>query len=510
MNFTKQDIAQIEKQGLTINEVFKQLKTFSEGIPFANIVTAGTIDNGIEQILKKDEKKYIQLYEKKTTQLDIIKFVPASGAATRMFQFLHEFLENYDPTEELYLEYIKRTNNTQIPLFINSLEQFAFINPLRKKIRKRYPNYKHNKKGERLRMLIKALLDKKGLHYSQLPKGLILFHPYTKYSRTAFEEQLFETTFYATHKNSTHTHFTFTENHVSLFKSEFKKINKRLAHKTKVEFLISYSFQDKSTNTIAVDLHNNPIRDHHNNLVFRPSGHGALIKNLNEIDADIVFIKNIDNVIIQQHVEKIAYHKKILAGKMLWLQKQLFSYLKLIDEDKLTDKKLKELQTFLFKELNIRHITNDLFLIKTLLNRPLRVCGVVKNTGAPGGGPFWVKGTFGANSLQIVEMAQIDPNDTHKQALVKKATHFNPVDIVCGIKNYKGEKFDLLQFTDPKSGIITQKSFEGKPIKALEYPGLWNGAMANWNSAFVEVPLITFNPVKTVNDLLKKEHQPNA
>ena len=510
MSFTKQDIAYITKQGLTLDDIYQQIKTFSEGIPYVNIVTAGTIDNGIEVILKEDEKKYVQLYEEKKDRLEIIKFVPASGAATRMFQFLHEFLEEYDPNEELYIDYIKRTNNTQISLFINSLEQFAFIGPLRKKIRKLYPNYKQNKKGERLQMIIKALLNKKGLHYSQLPKGLIPFHPYTKYSRTAFEEQLFEAAFYATHKNSTHTHFTFSEQHVPLFKSEFKKIKKRISNKTKVEFLISYSFQNKSTNTIAVDLNNNPIRNHKNQLLFRPSGHGALINNLNEINADIIFIKNIDNVIIQQHVEKIAYHKKILAGKMLWLQKQIFSYLKLIDDNKVTDRKLKEIQTFIFKELNIRHITNDVFLIKTLLDRPLRVCGVVKNTGAPGGGPFWVKGTFGANSLQIIEMAQIDPNDTHKQTLVKKATHFNPVDIVCGIKNYKGEKFDLLKFTDPKSGIIAQKSFEGKPIKALEYPGLWNGAMAKWNTAFVEVPLITFNPVKTVNDLLKKEHQPNA
>lgn len=510
MNFTKQDIRYIEEQGLTVNKIYEQIKMFTEGIPYVNIVTAGTIDNGIEVISKEDEKKLICVYEEKKDTLDIIKFVPASGAATRMFRFLHVFLGDYKHLEEPFIEYVKRTRNSQISTFFNNLEQFAFIGSLRKKIRKQYPDYKFCKKGERYQIIANTLLNKKGLNFSHLPKGLIPFHPYTKFATTAFEEQLYETAFYAASKNSTHTHFTFSEKHLDLFKEKFNAINSRISNKTKVEFHITYSFQKNSTNTIAVDQKNTPIRDKNEQLVFRPSGHGALINNLNDVDADVIFIKNIDNVIINTQVEKIAHHKKIIAGKMLWLQKQIFSFITLLDKKELNKEKLKELHTFLFKELNIKHITDDLFLLRTILDRPLRVCGVVKNTGAPGGGPFWVKGAFGASTLHIVEMAQIDPQDTHKQTIVKEATHFNPVDIVCGIKNHKGEKFDLLQFTDPKSGIIAQKSFEGKPIKALEYPGLWNGAMANWNTAYVEVPLITFNPVKTVNDLLKKEHQPNA
>ena len=244
--------------------------------------------------------------------------------------------------------------------------------------------------------------------------------------------------------------------------------------------------------------------------MLRPSGHGALIKNLNEVDADIIFIKNIDNVVVEEYVEEIAHYKKVLGGKLLWIQNKVFAYLTVLDKEEVSLEMMNEIKSFLWNELNIKEVPNNAGSIFNILNKPLRVCGVVKNTGAPGGGPFWIKYEDETTSLQIVEMAQINPNNPRQQAIVNEATHFNPVDLVCGVRDYQGNKFDLSKYVDPNAGIITQKSQDGIPLKALELPGLWNGAMADWNTAFVEVPLITFNPVKTINDLLQNEHRPNA
>jgi len=354
------------------------------------------------------------------------------------------------------------------------------------------------------------MLEENSLNFANMPKGLIPFHKYKKYATTAFEEHLYETAFYASVNDNVYLHFTFSEKHVPFFKKEFNSVKKRVSKKTKTEFHISYSFQKKETDTIAVNVDNTLFRDENNNLVFRPSGHGALVENLNEVDADIIFIKNIDNVATEEYVEEIANYKKVLAGKLLWIQEKAFKYLKEVLKEEVPQEKINEIRSFLWNELNIKESPNDPKLIAEILDRPIRVCGVVKNTGAPGGGPFWVKNEYGEISLQIVEMAQINANDSRQEAMVSEATHFNPVDIVCGVRDFKGNKYDLTKYIDPKAGIISQKSQDGKSLKALELPGLWNGAMAGWNSAFVEVPLQTFNPVKTVNDLLNKEHRPNA
>jgi len=510
LKFTKQDIQQIDDLGISLDSVHDHLEKFAQGIPFVNVLTAASIGNGIETISKEDQQKLIDLYESKKDQMEIVKFVPASGAASRMFKFLHEFIDQYDPENEKINAFIKREENEQLSLFINSVKEFAFNKMVRKKIREYYPNFKHSTKGLRSYQLVKTLLDEKGLNFNHLPKGLIPFHKYNKYSTTAFEEQLFESAYYASVKNEVYLHFTFAEQHITSFKEKFAEIQARIEKKTRTKVHISYSIQKKNTNTIAVDETNKPIRDDHGKLVFRPSGHGALIENLNDIDADILFLKNIDNVVTEAYVEEIAYHKKLLAGKLVWIQQKIFRFLKMIDDDRVSEEMMKELKSFLWNELNIKDIPGTLEQMRKLLNRPLRVCGVVKNAGEPGGGPFWVKHVNGETSVQIVEMSQIDTSDSHQNVIVNEATHFNPVDIVCGVRDYLGEKFDLMNYTDPMSGIITQKSLGGKTIKALELPGLWNGAMYNWNTTFVEVPLITFNPVKTVNDLLKKEHRPNA
>lgn len=507
---TKKDLQQIKAHGLSLQTIYNQLETFSVGIPPVEIVTAASEGNGIEVIPQSSHLKLVELYENSKDKLDIVKFVPASGAATRMFDFLHTFLEEYDPETETLTKYMKRVPSMSLETFMSNMKEFAFINDVRRKIRKNYPNYKKSNKGQRMYWLVKMMLDPEGLNFSNLPKGLIPFHKYAKYYTTAFEEQLYEAAFYAAAKDDAYLHFTFSEKHLPYFKEEFETVRKRVSKKTKTEFHISYSFQKPETDTIAVTHENDPLRDADDNVIFRPSGHGALLANLNEVDSDIIFIKNIDNVVAEEYVENIAFYKKLLAGKLLWLQKKVFGYLNALEQEEVEEETIKDIRSFLWNELSIKNIPLDQDKLFIILNRPIRVCGVVKNTGAPGGGPFWVKGQDDSISLQIVEKSQIDMEDPHMQSVVNDATHFNPVDIVCGVRDYQGKKFDLSLFSDPSSGIITEKSVGGVAIKALELPGLWNGGMAKWNTAFVEVPLDTFNPVKTVNDLLYKEHRPNA
>lgn len=490
--------------------IVNQLETFTRGIPFLDVVTAASVGNGIEVITDNDQKKLISLYEHKKDSLEVVKFVPASGAATRMFQSLHRFLESYDPNKETLNEFLRSESDSELTLFFKSLKDFAFEKKVRKKIRKNYPEYKHCTKGLRFLYFVKTMMEKEGLNFSELPKGLIPFHKYSKYATTAFEEQLFESAYYSSVKDEVFVHFTFAEDHVEFFKQEFQAIRNRISKKTKTKFNISYSFQKKETDTIAVTLENKLFRDERGDLVFRPSGHGALLSNLQDVDADIIFIKNIDNVAAEEYVEANAYYKKLLAGKLIWLQNKMFNYIHKLKEGLVSEELLKEMRSFLWNELNIKEIPDSRVEILTILNKPIRICGVVKNTGAPGGGPYWVKDKNGIISLQIVETSQIDLTVERQQVIVNEATHFNPVDIVCGIRDYQGNKFDLFKYSDHDAGLISLKSQNGNTLKALELPGLWNGAMAKWNTALVEVPLHTFNPVKTVTDLLYKEHRPNA
>ena len=507
---TKTDLNQIENYGLSLKNLVGQIETFRRGIPYTKVITAASVGNGIEQISENKRQQYVNLYESKKDELEVVKFVPASGAATRMFKFLHAFLEHYDSEEEGLTRYIKNGNHTDLATFFASIKEFAFINSLRKKIRETHSNFKQSTKGQRSYLLAQTLLNEDGLNFSKLPKGLIPFHKYTKYATTPFEEQMYEAAHYAKVNGEVFLHFTFSENHLPYFKKEFEAIKKRVGKKTKTKFNISYSFQKKETNTIAVNEKNEPFRNADGKLVFRPAGHGALIDNLNDVSADVVFIKNIDNVVAEEYVENIAHYKKVLAGKLLWLQQRVFGYLEKLHQVEATDDILREVKSFMWNELNIKEIPDDKSFLIDVLDRPIRVCGVVKNTGEPGGGPFWVSNGEGRTSLQIVEMSQIDVENSHQAGIVSEATHFNPVDLVCGFRNFRGEKFDLSKYVDANSGFISSKSENGKPIKALELPGLWNGAMAHWNTIFVEVPPSTFNPVKTVNDLLKKEHRPNA
>jgi hypothetical protein len=359
------------------------------------------------------------------------------------------------------------------------------------------------------------LLSPECFDFAKMPKGVLPFHKYNTHISTPVEEHLNECAFYATSNSVSHLHFTVSEEHKYLFEQIIDSVKGKVETESKTKLLVNFSYQDSATDTIAVDLNNQPFRNEKGQLVFRPAGHGALINNLNNLDADVIFIKNIDNV-IQNHIQEITLYKKALAGILLNLQGLIFQYLRQIEEKLVNENDIETIIRFINEKLNIEVIEdfnkytleNKIAFVKDKLNRPIRVCGMVINEGEPGGGPFWVNDLKGNPSLQIVESSQVDTNNPEQSQILRKATHFNPVDLICATKGYNGKKFDLLQFVDHKTGFIVTKNKNGKDLKSYELPGLWNGAMAKWITVFVQVPLVTFNPVKTVNDLLKPAHQP--
>jgi hypothetical protein len=513
--FSDKNIKQIESKGLTLQKVEEQISLFETGLPFINIKNAATVNNGIQKITEEKKESYIKYYDKIRNQTLILKFVPASGAATRMFKFLFQFLKDYDINKESINSYINRNKANHLSLFFVGLEKLPFYSEVLKMSKELHPNYDILSRDEQYYLFVETMLDQKMLNYGLYPKGLLPFHKYKGHVSTAFEEHLFEAALYASSNGKANLHFTISENYNHIFDEEFKRIENIVGEKTKTAFDISFSYQKQKTDTIAVNIKNEPFRDESNRLVFRPSGHGALLENLNDLEADIIFIKNIDNVVVHKFGEEVAGYKKMLAGILLEVQTQAFQYLNDLQKKNLNVDALLKIAQFLSSKMNV--IISEEFEKYSLkyqkeyligkLNRPIRVCGMVKNEGEPGGGPFWVKDEKGTISLQIVESAQIDRENKYQNDILNNSTHFNPVDLVCGIKDYKGNKFDLTKFVDPKTAFIALKANLGNELKALELPGLWNGSMANWNTIFVEVPLITFNPVKTVNDLLKAPHQ---
>ncbi len=517
MNFTDKDIQQIENHGLSVNEVKKQVEQFKQGIKFANVHSAATINDGIIALSYLDIDNLIKFFDSEKEKLSVIKFVPASGAATRMFKFLFDFLKDYNPIIQSLNAFINRSALRDLPLFLIALEKFPFYDAVLKELEENGVDYQNLNPNEKALAFVKAMLEEDQLNYGGYPKGLFPFHKYNNDISTAFEEHLYDMAFFGSNKNPIKLHFTISEKHKDRFTKEFKRIEKRLEEKTGFQYDISFSYQHQSTDTIALNLKNEPFRNEDGSLYFRPSGHGALLKSLNAIDADLIFINNIDNVVVKHYKSEVANYKKVLAGLLIKTQTKVFDFITKLKNDTLSEIDLNTIVQFLRKELNYfiseefekySHKYKIEYLLEAL-NRPIRVCGMVKNEGEPGGGPFWVKDDMGKLSLQIVESAQVNKKDKQQKRILSEATHFNPVDIVCSIKDYKGEVFDLQEFVNPNSGFITMKTKVGRDVKALELPGLWNGSMAYWNTIFVEVPIMTFNPVKTVNDLLKPSHQLN-
>lgn len=510
MELTEADKRQLEKKGISKEKVLGQIETFKEGIPFVRLEKAAVVSDGISRFSEAEEQMFIKIFEDAKKKVSLLKFVPASGAASRMFKAMFNFLDTYDPKTETFGAYLERTKDKDVKAFFDGYQNFAFYDLIQDRIAG-----KTSSGDEEKYLFVKEMLLPEGLDFGFYPKGLLPFHDYGGYSATPFEEHLKEAVAYARGNNGANLHFTISEQHGEMFKKEFEKVGERVAKETKTSFTVNYSFQKPSTDTIAVTLDNKPFRNSDGSLLFRPAGHGSLVENLNEQDADIIFIKNIDNVVVPRFSDDVARSKKILAGLLLELQSKAFEYAKILDGDNLTSEILESIKMFLERELNVRFsdtfggfsIGQQIEVLKDKINRPIRICGMVKNEGEPGGGPFWIRDAQDHISLQIIESAQVDMGNPVQIDILKGATHFNPVDLVCGVRNYKGEKFNLLNFVDAKQGFITQKTKEGKDLKALELPGLWNGTMAFWNTIFVEVPLETFNPVKTVNDLLKPAHQ---
>ena len=503
--FTEADLKYIKERGNSIDKVEQQLTLFIQGIPKINLVKSATVGDGIWRFSESEINLFVTYFDRHKDKYTIEKFVPASGAATRMFKFLNEFLNEFDAENDTINSYINKKNAKDVSIFIFGLKNFPFHRELKKKTLDLFPDYYSLSNDKRHYALIKTLLSEEGLNYAQKPKGILPFHFKADTIVTPIEENIFEAEFFKSSNNKTKIHFTINKE----FQFEFEKITNLFS-----DYEINFSYQDQSSDTLAVNDDNTPFRLEDNKLFFRPGGHGALIENLNALQSDVIYIKNIDNV-SQNHSDVITLYKKLLGGVLFRMQYQIFDYLNKLYSGNLTEDEITEIKDFaenkaafpLPEEFNYFQTTYKIEYLIKVLNRPIRVCGMVKNEGEPGGGPFWVQDEKGLHTLQIVESSQIDTNNKTQKKIAKRATHFNPVDIVCGVKNHKGDKFDLTQFVDPKTAFITEKTKNGKPIKAFELPGLWNGAMAKWTTIFVEVPLETFNPVKTVNDLLKPAHQ---
>ena len=515
MGFSSVDFLQIYQHGIPIENIKRQLSIFNEGMKKTVLVDPATLNHGVLKLSDADFQKKVDFFDANKSKLNLKKFVPASGAATRMFKFLSAFLNDFDLGNETINAYINRKKGTELSLFIVGMNKFPFFKEVDKKLQEIYTDFNTLSRDYKNYYFIKTLLSPEYFDYANKPKGVLPFHKYPNSIATPIEEHLHECIFYAESNSQSSLHLTVSENHQELFETIVKNVKGNIETESNSKIEVSYSYQKKETDTIAVDIKNKPFRDEKGMLVFRPGGHGALIENLDAIDADVVFIKNIDNI-IQNHIHQISFYKKALAGILLELQYQIFGFLEVLDQDEITDQKINNITVFLEEQLNIKlnddfykfRLKNQVSKLKEILDKPIRVCGMVKNEGEPGGGPFWVKGSDGRLTLQIVETSQIDLKNGEQLKILENATHFNPVDLVCGLKNYKNQKFDLKQFVDPESGFIVYKNHAGVDIKSYELPGLWNGAMANWLTVFVEVPLITFNPVKTVNDLLNQPHQP--
>lgn len=504
---TQEDKDLLAKKGISEQQIAEQLACFEKGFPYLKLYAAASVENrGIMLAGEDVQKTYLAAWDAyKEGDKKIVKFVPASGAASRMFKNMFEFLG---------ADYNVPTTDFEKKFFAN-IKNFAFYADLNSAC------LKNNNKGideliseGNYKAVVSNLLESAGLNYGSLPKGLLKFHKYEDGVRTPLEEHLVEGALYAAGKSGeVNVHFTVSTEHRELFAKLVDEKVAQYAEKYGIKYNISFSEQKPSTDTIAADMDNKPFRDN-GKLLFRPGGHGALIENLNDLDADIVFIKNIDNVVPDRLKADTVTYKKLLAGVLVTLQKQAFEYLQLLDSGHYRHDELENIIRFVQQQLHCRkddikdmEDADLVIYLRKKLNRPMRVCGMVKNVGEPGGGPFLAYNPDGTVSLQILESSQIDMNDPEKKAMFEKGTHFNPVDLVCAIRDYKGNKFNLLNYVDKATGFISYKSKGGKELKALELPGLWNGSMSDWSTVFVEVPLSTFNPVKTVNDLLREQHQ---
>ncbi|OYQ40685.1 DUF4301 family protein [Flavobacterium aurantiibacter] len=507
--FKAADYLWVLKHQLSIPNLLQHINIVNNGIAPLQLAAPATPANGILVLEQEQHDELVRIFDEEKANYTLAKFVPASGAASRMFKFLLDFLENYAPDQDTINAYINKHNAKDLAVFLVGIEKFPFYDEVIAELKRNYSNFDRWNKDLKDYYFIKFLLSSRHFNFASKPKAVLPFHKTVARVKTPIDAHLEEALAYIQTKHNAHVHFTISPE----FQADFQSIVEAFPNTSSSKIDVSYSVQESATDTIAVANTGLPYYDKKNHLVCRPAGHGALLGNLNRIKADIVFIKNIDNV-SDKTLPAISFYKKMLAGKLIQIQKRVFEILQQLEAG--VDLQLSNWIEFAQSDLNISAsatiLSADANFKKAWLfeklNRPIRVCGMVKNEGEPGGGPFWVLDKHQQKSLQIVESAQINLNDPQQKAIFDGSTHFNPVDLVCAVKDFKGNAFDLHKFVDPDSGFIVEKSKDGQSFKAYELPGLWNGSMADWITIFVEVPLQTFNPVKTVNDLLKPAHQP--
>lgn len=510
-SFSQQDLAFIQTRGSDLAQVETQIANFKSGFPFLHLHKAATVGDGVIRLSEEEVAANVTAFEEALANLEVVKFVPASGAASRMFKHLFAFV-SANAGKSAEEQQAAMEADAKIKQVIEELDNFAFKQDLAAAFDS--PSLEETLAAGDYAAVIAAILTSDGLSYGELPKGLLKFHAYDAGARTPMEEHLVEAARYAGVKGGTASlHFTVSPEHRDRFEALVNEVKGDYEQAFGVSLAVSFSEQKPATDTIAVDMDNEPFRNADGTILFRPAGHGALIENLNDISADIIFIKNIDNVVPDSLKEETVTYKKALAGVLLSAQLQVWEYLEQIDSA--DEELLAETESFLTNTLCVlppaalaeASFEEKLAYVKGKLDRPIRVCGMVKNEGEPGGGPFWAENPDGSVSLQIAESAQIDLDDPTQGSLMKEATHFNPVDLICATRDSNRQSYDLPKYRDAKTGFISEKSKDGRELKAQELPGLWNGAMSDWNTLFVEVPIITFNPVKTVNDLLRPQHQ---
>ena len=503
---TEAEQGQMRREGITIRKIMNQIHLFENGVPYISLNRPCRIGDGIDVIHEGDRERLIALHDEAAATGRLLKFVPASGAASRMFADWYRIMEGG-----------RNGSEADAAKLAADLEKYAFTGDLREIMARAGLDLADLLAQKRHAEILAFVLTEEGLGYGRKPKALLKFHAYPGGSRTALEEHLVEAALYVKDaRKISRLHLTVSEEHRRLIREHLSPIKGDYEKAYDTTFEIGISIQESATNTMAVDLANRPFRLEDGRICFRPGGHGALLTNLNGIDGDIIFLKNIDNIVPDRLKASTVLHKKILGGYLVSLQRKIFADLVRLDEGRADKEDLGDMAAFCRDQLHI--VFPDGFeemgvkekgeLVFRMLNRPLRVCGMVKNEGEPGGGPFWVNEAGGGQSLQIIESIQVDRDSAAQQALWQAATHFNPVDLALGVRDFRGGKFDLQKFVDPQTASIAKKTEKGRELKALEHPGLWNGSMAKWNTVFVEVPVLTFNPVKTVGDLLRPSHQP--
>ena len=503
--FRPKDLKLLQERGIPAESAEAQLKRFATGFPYLTIRGAARPGAGITVLNDSEKQAALARWEKYLADGgEVLKFVPASGAASRMFKALFEFAagDTDDAPEE-----------TPVGVLLAHMRELPFVDDLNKSVVRMYgQDLDAMTAAGRNRDIISAIIMPEGMNYGGLPKALLKFHAYADgTSHTPLEEQLTEGAQTAANSHGeVKLHFTVSANHRKLFEEKLATAVPEAEKRTKMKFTVSLSEQKPSTDTLAANPDNTPFMED-DNLFFRPGGHGALIENLNDIDSAVVFIKNIDNVVPDTRRDITVEWKRIIGGVLMMAHDRIAAYIAALAAGTANLKEIVEfMRTTLctddprFDSLGEGKLAD---LLKAKLNRPLRVCGMVRNEGEPGGGPYIAVNPDGSASPQVLESNQIDLSRDDYRDMMAHATHFNPVDLVCYIKDVDGKKFNLPSYVDPATGFISSKSSHGRELKAMELPGLWNGAMSDWNTIFVEVPIDTFNPVKTVNDLLRPMHK---